>query len=85
MQHAKRYALAGAAFLGWQETASGGHVALYNILRPGSCFGSTVSAAALRDLGIAVPETPPMPEEIVRSGKISLDKPDGCGRVVPDN
>lgn len=48
----------GAAFLGWQEDGRGGQIALFNVLRPGPRCGSTVSAATLAELGIAVPWTP---------------------------
>lgn len=47
-----------ASFLAHQDDFNGGSIPLYNI-EGGPNHGSTVSAATLADMGIAVPETPP--------------------------
>ncbi|MDQ7799538.1 MAG: hypothetical protein RDU76_11465 [Candidatus Edwardsbacteria bacterium] len=52
---------AGAEFLGWQEIPGRDPIALYNVTDPASPrYHSTVSAATLQKLGIAVPHTPPI-------------------------
>uniref|UniRef100_A0A6M3J923 Uncharacterized protein n=1 Tax=viral metagenome TaxID=1070528 RepID=A0A6M3J923_9ZZZZ len=51
-------------FKGWQETAEGPPIALYDIdqkMPDGSIKPNTQSAEGLRKLGIEIPETPPAP------------------------
>ena len=51
-------AQADAVFIGYQETASGRLIALYNVMRPGHPrLHSTVTAQTLRALGLRVPPT----------------------------
>ncbi|MBN2426302.1 MAG: hypothetical protein JXR46_11855 [Calditrichaceae bacterium] len=46
-----------AVFIGWQETCSGEVIALYTVTKAyHSHYGSTVSAATLRDLNLQIPE-----------------------------
>ena len=52
-----------AKFIGWQETADGDHVALYNI-ESGPKKGTTVTVEGLKREGVAVPETPEKPEKV---------------------
>lgn len=49
-----------ATFRGWQETAKGDHIALYNI-EGGRLDKSTVAVATLKREGIEIPETPEKP------------------------
>ena len=47
-----------AKFLGWQETLSGKSFPLFNItVAAHPLYGSTVSDATLRELGLRVPQT----------------------------
>jgi len=50
-----------ATFRGWQETAEGDHIALYNI-EGGKLDKSTVTLKTLKKEGIEVPETPEKPK-----------------------
>ncbi|MDP1675440.1 MAG: hypothetical protein Q8L88_01145 [Bacteroidota bacterium] len=48
-----------AVFIGWQENSFGESFALYNIIIAGHpLFGSTVTAASLRDMNLRVPDSP---------------------------
>jgi len=49
-----------AVFLGWQDTAWGDHVPLYNVIvKDHPLFGSTVTDRTLREHHLSVPLTPP--------------------------
>jgi hypothetical protein len=48
-----------AKFLGWQQTVSGGRIALYVITAPNHpAHGSTVSERGLHKLDLEIPATP---------------------------
>lgn len=48
-----------AAFLGWQQTRSGGMFPLYNIVKTGHpAFHSTVTDKTLHDMHLRIPRTP---------------------------
>ena len=51
-----------AVFIGWQKTAKGAIIPLYNVIaKDHLSYGSTLSADGLLKLHLRIPNTPPLP------------------------